>query len=168
MIHKSNRRLTVLMLIAAGIAIASTVLVGTPQEAKGAPAHEDGANGIVALVQRAFSFSPDYFQTLEPGTQNVYHHYLENTGDLTDTYELSLSSSQGWGETVLLSPITLPPAGWVQIPVTVTVPADDGVRGLTELTIVTATSGLEPPLTAIVVDQTLVPHRIYLPLVLKN
>ena len=95
----------------------------------------------------AFIFGPDYSSALDPGQQGIYVHTLQNTGKLTDTFHLTFSSSQNWS-TLVASVAT----GTVQLPatlslttdqtaiitVTVKVPTDTAVVGLTDRTIVTA------------------------------
>ena len=52
--------------------------------------------------------------------------------------------------------------------VTVTVPAGNGMRGLIDTTIITATSTFSPTVFARSIDRTLVPvSRVYLPIIMK-
>jgi hypothetical protein len=135
-----------------------------------------GPHGITASPVRAFTFEPDRVSAQEPGATVLYTHTLRNTGNVTDTYEIAWTSSQGWatvtvtqgGGTVFL-PVTLFPNGIVLAEVRVTVPNAESVRGLTDRTVVTATSLLEADLRDSVIDVTMVPRAyVFLPLVMRR
>ena len=132
---------------------------------------EAGPHGMLAPDVQLFAFKPDYFGAQEPGTQAVYVHTLENTGTMTDTYDLSWTSSQGWAGIVaqIEPPITLLPGETALVTVTVTVPGSEEMRGLVDTTVVTATSIASPTLNQQVTDKTLVPRmHLYLPIVVRD
>jgi hypothetical protein len=137
-----------------------------------------GPHGITGQAQRSFTFQPDRSSIQEPGGQAVYNHTLHNTGNVSDTYELTWTSSQGWAEvsagggSSLAAPsLTLLPGETAQVTVNVNVPDSDTVLGLTETTVVTATSTVSPTLTGRVMDTTRVLRlsiHLYLPLVTRE
>ncbi|MFQ5611929.1 MAG: beta strand repeat-containing protein [Anaerolineae bacterium] len=80
---------------------------------------------------------PDYNVAVDTTDVNTYTHYITNTAQFTDTFDLTFSSSQGWG--VLqptTNPVTLPPGGAVTVTVVVTA----GSPGFTDFSTITATS----------------------------
>lgn len=106
----------------------------------------------------------------------LYTHMLRNTGNVRDTYEIAWTSSQGWatvtvtqdGGTVAL-PVTLFPNEIALAEVRVTIPSTETVQGLTDRTVVTATSLLETGLKGTVTDVTMVPRAyVFLPLVMRH
>jgi hypothetical protein len=135
-----------------------------------------GPHNISPGQVRAFVFAPDHFRVEEPGSTVVYTHTLQNTGNVSDTYGLAWTSSQGWAEVVVMQgsatvelPLPLQSAESATVHVTVTIPFTDQVRGLREQTLITATSLVDPALAATVADVTLVPHTcVYLPVVLRS
>jgi hypothetical protein len=137
-----------------------------------------GPHGMSPPPLRNFSLVSDNFTLVEPGTQVVYTHILRNTGNLSDTYALTWSSSQGWASVEGESGgMTFPLPGNVQldsnqsalITVTVTIPNNETVRGMTDVTTVTATSTISPTLVQHVTDRTGVIHtKLYLPLILRQ
>lgn len=134
-----------------------------------------GPHGMAAPVIQSFGWGPDRNGTADPGEQVVYGHTLRNTGNVSDTYDLTWNSSQGWAEVTVVvesgtvaSPVSLSPGQTATVTATVTVPASEVVRGLVDRTVITVTSVASPTLTQTVTDQTLVPQvQVYLPLLLK-
>lgn len=138
-----------------------------------------GPHGIMGPVERSFTLEPDRSETADSGTQVVYTHTLRNTGNVSDTYALSWSSSLGWaaapvmtvGGSPAASPVLLTASHTALITVTVTVPEISTVYGLTDTTMLTFTSQLSPSLVQRVVDTTHLegePFKLYLPLVLRD
>jgi hypothetical protein len=126
-----------------------------------------GPHGIVPPEIRDFVFEPDRGSAPEPGASLSYTHTLKNTGNVSDTYSIAWSSSKGWGTVTIPASVTLNSGQSRVMTVTVNVPAI-GSRGLTDKTIITATSTLSATHILKVTDTTLVPvARIYLPLVMK-
>jgi hypothetical protein len=137
---------------------------------------EAGPHGITAPSVRDFSLRPDYQRMAQPGAQVVYMHDLSNTGNLTDTYQVTWTSSQGWAEVTMwvggvtaTLPVGLPPGESAQIEVKVSIPTAEDVRGMRETTLVTATSQMEAALIRSVRDITAVPDTyVYMPLLLRH
>ena len=105
---------------------------------------------------------------VEAGTTAVYTETLENTGNLADTFTVTISSTQGWA--TLLSPATvnLAPDAAAEIEVQITVPdtADSGAEDVTTVTAISSggpTAEDQATLTTTVADR-----KIYLPLVMRN
>jgi hypothetical protein len=125
-----------------------------------------GPHGLTAPIGPRFIFAPDHASALDPGAQGLYIHGLQNTGNVSDTYTLSWSSSQGWvtvtgrleGLTFTVPGVAvLQPGQSAFLFVTVTVPSPVPVLGEVDRTIITATSALSPTQVARVTDITLVP-----------
>jgi hypothetical protein len=135
-----------------------------------------GPHGVVAPTVRDFAFGPDHASSQPPGAVVTYTHTLRNTGNLTDTYQAAWTSSRGWAEVALLVqgaltawPVSLPPGQSAVVQVAITVPATDSVKGLSDTTAVTVTSGADASLVRCVVDLTLVPRAyVYSPLVVRQ
>jgi hypothetical protein len=112
---------------------------------------------------------PAYTRQAEAGEAISYNHVLTNTGGTTDTFLLKVLSTQGWpvellSETYPHGTTPLPIQAGSQMTasfqVSLRVPLD--VTGVTEITIITATSQLSPTVQDTVLDRTTVYHRIYL------
>ncbi|HDD25397.1 MAG TPA: hypothetical protein ENF52_08170, partial [Chloroflexi bacterium] len=105
-----------------------------------------------------------------PGGEVVYTHTLRNTGNVADTYTITLTSSQGWAKLASSGTVNLGPQATTAVTVEVTVPVTASV-GASEVATVRVTSWAAPGVTATAVDTTTVApteeHRLYLPLVLK-
>jgi uncharacterized membrane protein len=85
------------------------------------------------------TFVPDYLETgAAPNDTFVYTHTLTNAGNYTDTFELTFSSSQGWGSLLDPGPFNLGPMEATEVRVEVTVPA--GGTDQSDTSVVTATS----------------------------
>ena len=136
-----------------------------------------GPHGILAPTQPGFLFTPDRSSVQEPGDGATYIHTLHNTGNVSDTYILTWSSSKGWsavsaalngGSVVLPGAATLLVDQTLLVTVTVSVPTG-ALTGTIDTTIITATSTVSPTLVGRVTDVTLVPSvRVYLPVIQKN
>jgi hypothetical protein len=127
-----------------------------------------GPHGILPAQLRMFSFAPDHLGTPDPGATVMYTHTLRNTGTLTDTYQLSWSSTQTWTNVSAVTPITLTAGQFSFVTVTVNVPPGDGLIGQRDITIITATSQISPTLGAKVTDTTFIPRaKVYLPVILR-
>lgn len=127
-----------------------------------------------ALQAPGVEIGPDHTQQAYVGDTILYHHTLTNTGATTDTFTLEVLSTRGWpvelvGATQPTGTLSLQAAAQVTVPfqVSLTVPA--GAVGLTDTTIITATSQLSPTVQDSATDATtVVYHRIILPLVTKR
>jgi hypothetical protein len=118
---------------------------------------------------------PSYTRKADAGQTILYDHTLTNTGTTTDTFLLKVWSTQDWPAELLGGSH---PSGTVLLPLqagsqmttafylSLTIPLD--VAGVTEVTIITATSQLSPTVWSVVKDTTIVPYKVYLPLVLKR
>jgi hypothetical protein len=137
-----------------------------------------GPHGITAPNAPGFTLASDHLGMSKPGTRVVYLHSLHNTGSVSDTYQLTWSSSQGWSSVSASlngANVSVPGAATLQtdqtliLTVTVSLPSGDAVRGKKDTTIITATSSVSPTLVKSVTDTTLVPqYSIYLPVMMRN
>lgn len=118
----------------------------------------------------AVQLAPDHSSTTTPGTVVSYTHTLTNTGNVSDTFELTYSSSQGWGQVAPPALVLLTPGATQTVRVTVTVPLG-AISGTVETTVITATSQAAPDASAVATDTTTVmveQQLLYLPLVLRD
>jgi hypothetical protein len=91
-----------------------------------------------------------------------------NTGNLSDTFQLTWSHTQAWSAVTLTTPVSLLSGGQRIITVTVNVPGDSGIVGQHDTMVITATSVLNPSLQLVVTDVTLIPRaRVFLPVILR-
>jgi uncharacterized membrane protein len=104
------------------------------------------------------SLSQGQQDTAKPGETIVYAHVLTNTGNGTDTFTLSVVSSQGWTVTHSSDP-TLAGGASATVYVTVTVPANAGDGTIDEATL-SAVSQYDTGVSADVTDTTTV-HEFY-------
>ena len=127
-----------------------------------------------ALQGPGVEIGPDHTQQAYAGDTILYDHILTNTGTTTDTFQLEVLSTQGWpvelvGATQPTGTLSLQVAAQMTAPfqISLTVPSD--AVGLTDTTIVTATSQLSPTIRDSATDTTtVVYHRIILPFVAKR
>ena len=143
-------------------------------------------SGVVFLIGWASSASatpqvpgvevgPDHTRRTEPGKTLLYNHTLTNTGTVTDTFLMEASSTQGWPLELIgagytdgtaLLPLQVSAQMTASFQLSLTVPPD--AAGVTEITVITATSQLSPTIQDTATDITIVYHHIYLPTVLKR
>ena len=130
-----------------------TVVTATRQ---GVPALQDTVvDTTIVSLGPAVELEPDHTGSADPGTVVTYTHTLTNTGDGLDTFDLTYHSSQGWS--VVLSPpgpITLASEQTRTVQLILTVPP--GAGGLTDVTVVTATSQIDTDLFDTATDTTTV------------
>jgi hypothetical protein len=134
-----------------------------------------GPHGLAAPAIRDFTFAPDHTSMQDPGATLVYTHTLQNTGNVSDTYDITWNSSRQWAEVIVKVgsstvnlPVTLLTGETLNVEVNVSVPTSDTVRGQKDVTVITATSLFDPTLVRIVTDTTVVPKQfIYLPLIMR-
>lgn len=98
------------------------------------------------------SLTPDRSSNVSDGVTAVYTHTLQNTGNLTDTINLSSLSTPNWLVDIEPTSVTLDPLETQEIVVSVTVPANTG--GLVHTALITATS--QGGMTATAVNTTTV------------
>jgi hypothetical protein len=106
-----------------------------------------------APITPGIGLSSGCSHTLAPGSELIYTHILTNSGNYTDTFDLSVNS--GWATLMSNSPITLGQELTRTIHVSVTVPSD-AISGTVGTTIVTATSRTDTKIYAVVTDTTTV------------
>ncbi len=91
----------------------------------------------------------------DPGDTVIYTHTLRNTGNVADTYTVTVSSTQGWA--TLTSPGTVSLAHGSTAVVTVSVPVPlTATAGMTDVATVQATSHTSPTVQVQAMDTTTV------------
>jgi len=129
----------------------------------------------VAAGPPGVELGPDHVRQANPGQAIKYDHTLTNTGATTDTFVLEVSSTQGWSVESLGGeypngtarlPLRVGPQMQASLQVSLTVPLY--AAGVTEITLVTATSQHSPTVRGVATDATIVFHSIRLPLVLAG
>ena len=106
-------------------------------------------------AERYDVFLPDHSDSAQPGEVLTFTHTLTNTGDITDTFDLTLSA--GWGSLLTSTPITLAQDATSTVQVKITVPTD-AISGTVKTTVITATSQLDPDVFATVLNTITVDH----------
>ena len=110
---------------------------------------------------------PSHTASALPGDDIVYHHTLTNTGSTTDTFMLQVSSSQGWPVELDTLELLVPASMTAPFQVSLSIPL--GTAGLTDETVITATSQLSPTVYATAVDTTVVElYRMIMPYVVNR
>jgi hypothetical protein len=137
-----------------------------------------GPHGEKSPVTPRFTLAPDHSSVSEPGTLVVYLHSLQNTGNISDTYNLTWSRTQDWStvsaslagiDVTVPGTVTMLSGQTLLLTATVNIPAGESVRGLVDRTSITTTSSVNLALVQSVTDITLVPRaKIFLPLVFRN
>lgn len=122
-------------------------------------------------------FVPTYGVDLNPTTQSrevnagsstIYTQTLQNTGDVADTFTVTLSSTQGWATLISPGMVNLEPDARADIEVRITVPRR-AASGVSDVTTVHATSWATPTVQAQATLTTSVASwKIYIPLVTRN
>jgi len=119
--------------------------------------------------------SPSHTQKVPSGQFVVYDHVLTNNTTFTDTFSLEVHSTQGWpvellGEGyptgTLMLPLQVGAQMTASFQISLTVPPS--ASGVTEITVITATSQISPTIWDTATDTTIVLRQIYLPLVVKR
>jgi uncharacterized repeat protein (TIGR01451 family) len=124
-----------------------------------------GAPVTTLVTPLGVALSPGGSAFVLPGEVVTFTHFLTNTGIVSDTYDLSVGSTQGWSVLDEISP-TLASGEAISITVTVTVPS--GLRGgVVDVSTLTATSRMNALVSAQVVDTTQVLYRTFLPVIRK-
>jgi fibronectin-binding autotransporter adhesin len=106
------------------------------------------------VIEPGVEIAPDHTTLVSQGTAITYTHTLTNTGDLADTFDITIDSDHpSW--VTLLTPIsvTLTSNQTATVEVRVDVPST-GVGGVTDVTVVTAQSQLSPAVFDTATDTT--------------
>jgi hypothetical protein len=129
-----------------------------------------------ALLQTpGIDIGPNYTQQAEAGQNIVYSHILTNTGTTTDTFLLQVFSAHNWPVELIREvyptgtlelPLNVGPQMTASFQVSLTVPP--GIAGVTDVTIITATSQLSPTVHKTATDTTIVLSRIFLPVIMNR
>jgi hypothetical protein len=131
--------------------------------------------GYVLSQTNGIEISPSYNRKASPGQVVVYDHVLTNNTMFTDTFSLVAHSTQGWsigllGEGYPSGTLALPLQVGAQMTasfqLSLTVPP--GAIGMTDITVITATSQISPTVWDTETDTTVVLCQIYLPFVAKR
>jgi hypothetical protein len=118
---------------------------------------------------------PNHTRQVKPGQTVRYNHTLTNTGTTTDTFLVEVTSAQHWPAELIAGvhpteALTLSLQVGRQMAasfqVSLTVPPQ--ACGVTEFTVVTATSQLSPTVQDTATDNTIVLCHRYLPLVMRR
>ena len=96
----------------------------------------------------------------------IFSHPITNTGNFTDTFALSLDSSQGWAQ-LGVDQITLAPAEAALFDVEIT-PTCPTLPGTIDLTAITAISSADVSVTATITDTTKIGYRLFFPVIVKE
>jgi uncharacterized repeat protein (TIGR01451 family) len=96
----------------------------------------------------------------------IYTHQITNTGNYTDTFEISVNSSMGWANTNK-DPFTIASGDSVLLDIEITPPCPTP-PGTTDNTIITVQSYADPSITESIIDLTTIGYRWFLPLVDSN
>jgi serine protease AprX len=133
----------------------------------------NGAIVSTDVVVPGIVFVPNHAAESLAGKTVTYTHMLTNTSNITDTFDLTYTSSAGWTATVIPE-VTLGPGEFVPVIVVLTVP-EDALPNTVDVLTVTATSRMNPDITDFVTDTTTVisitqppTFEIYLPIVVRS
>jgi hypothetical protein len=103
-----------------------------------------------------------------PGETVQYLHFLRNTGNVSDTFTVTLGTTQGWAITGSSTSPELGPYDLTMVTVEVSVPLT-ATDGMTDVAALRAISWSSPATHGLARDTTTVQwHKIYLPLVLRE
>jgi len=120
---------------------------------------------------RDVSIGPESSTSAEPGETVTYHYTITNTGNFTDTFQLSVNSSEGWSVSVQpLADMILGPDATHAVTVTVPVPVDamtDTVDTTTVQVTATDTPDVTDSVTAFTTVREAPTYVVYLPLVMR-
>ena len=144
---------------AAANAISGTVDTTTVTAASQADSSVKATASDTTTVKRVVGvqLAPNHSGQAKPGETITYTHILTNTGNYTDTFSITSSSSQGWASVQPTGLITLSAGATTTVKVTVTVPAN-AISGTVESTAVTVTSQADNSVKVTAADTTTAGH----------
>ncbi|HDP90338.1 MAG TPA: PKD domain-containing protein, partial [Thioalkalivibrio sp.] len=123
--------------VISGTLVEVAVVTATSQTDPGT--FDAATDTTIAAFVPGMSFAPDHVETgASVGDTFTYTHWLTNTSNYTDTFELDFDSSAGWGTLLDTGPFTLGVGDVQTVRVEVTVPS--GGSGQSDTSVVTATS----------------------------
>ncbi|MBN2006407.1 MAG: hypothetical protein JXA21_23850 [Anaerolineae bacterium] len=111
---------------------------------------------------QGLAFAPDNASNAFSPDVVVYTHTLTNAGAAPDTYTLSAHSGNGWSVALApAAPVALPGGQSKLVTASLTIPAGV-VSGTLDALVITATSGADPTLAAVVTETTRVLWYTYI------
>ena len=103
-------------------------------------------------LQPLVSVTPNYNRLIGPGNNTVYTHTVTNLGNASDTFTITVASSQSWLSGFTPASLTLGPGLTGTVVLTISVPG--GAGGQIDVTTITATSGLDNGVLDTAIDTT--------------
>ena len=94
---------------------------------------EDLGSRIVIFSQYRAEIIPAPDQSVVPGSSTMLTFLISNTGDLVDTYSISVEDTQGWASAALPPVVNLQPGASGATAIVVSVPADEQRSNATRL-----------------------------------
>ena len=116
------------------------------------------------ILNTGVALSPAYSAQVLPGTVITLTHTITNTGLSSATFDLEVSSTPDWTNSITLDPLSLSPgqAAQVEIPVNIPPTASGGATGIVTLT---AQKEGEPAVQDNVTDTIFILYGSYLPFI---
>ena len=105
------------------------------------------------VIVRGVTLAPNHEDAAFPDSVLVYRHTLTNTGNLTDTFELTWHSSQGWNAALAPEAITLGAGLSAPVTFTLTVPPEASAN---DVSVITAISRGDPTIFDTAINTTMV------------
>jgi predicted outer membrane repeat protein len=143
----------------------TTRITATSTTHSGLSAQATDTTSVSAIP--GFTFTPAHESEEVSADQTyLYERWLTNTGNYTDTFDLSITSSQGWSSLTDPSPRVLPMGASMPITISVTIPPHS--NGQSEICVVTASSHASGGSADAQLTVTVEGTMVYLPLVQKG
>ncbi|MCP4359687.1 MAG: hypothetical protein GY796_16900, partial [Chloroflexi bacterium] len=154
----STRSVTVDITILGNAAVGATDVATVTVTSQQSPTTFDTATDSTSVDQTfAVQLEPDRQQAGTAGTSVTYTHWLTNSGNGADSFNITAASSHGW---VTNTPglVSLSAGQSSQITITLDIPPAAGAMGaVTDTMQVTAASVGQPSVSAFVIDSTTIP-----------